>query len=137
MPKSDYSKYLPSTLQEAYVQAQGDPGIMNLHGEMALLRTLLGKYIEENSEIDADMINSVTKLVDKIARTQGAISVHEQKSRQMIHVSMIPILIRSIVGVIRGVIQDEKVVARIAQKIQNLPIALEAPKEVSVETKNA
>ena len=86
--RSVYEKYLPKTLQQSFVAATEDPELMSLKDEMALLRTLLGKYIEqaqgESDMVDSQMLKDGGATVDKIVKAQGAISAHETRMREVI-----------------------------------------------------
>lgn len=131
-----YTKYLPSSLQEAYVAAQEDPDMMDLKGEMALLRSLLAEFVNQNAgDIDREMIASVSTLVDRIGKVHSNIVDYEYKNRQVISISMIPVIIRSISHIVRTVIMDETKVAEIANQIGDLPLMLTQPmeKEAKVE----
>ena len=123
--RSVYEKYLPKTLQQSFVAATEDPELMSLKDELALLRTLLGRYIEqaqgESDTVDSQMLKDVGATVDKIVKAQGAISAHETRMREVIPAKMIPMMVRAIGQIIKGVIQDERAVMLIQQKILELP----------------
>ena len=131
---SNYKQYLPTTIQEAFVAASEDPDLMSLKEEMALLRTLLAKYLEQNDldQIDEKFLDAVTKLVDKIGKTHQSISTHEAKMREHIPIKMMPFMIQAICGIIKQTVQDEELVALIRERIGNIPLL--SAKTVEVET---
>jgi len=137
MTRSNYSKYLPKTLQESYLASVQDPELMSLRDELALLRTLLGKYIEDaqvDECVDEDKLRAVSGVIEKIAKTQGAISSHEARMREVIPAKMIPMMVRAIGQIIKSVIQDERAVTLIQQKILELPNM--SVKMIEAETKD-
>lgn len=127
--KSTYGKFLPRTMQEAYVQNIDDPNLMDLRAEISLLRALLGKVVENldpEAAIDSGQTAAITKLVDTINKTHAAISAHEDKMKEVIPIRMIPALFKSIADIIRQVISNEDQVRAIAEKINKIPILREA-----------
>lgn len=136
-----YSEHLPKTLQEAYLLAVDDKDKLNLDNELALLRTLLASLIrsvpaddEGNLQVDEKEVKAISNLVDKIGRIQSAISTHEMKMKQHLHVSMIPVMIQSICNIVRNVIQDEEAVARISSSIANIPLFSASPVEIEAKS---
>jgi hypothetical protein len=137
MTKSNYEKYLPKTLQESYLASVQDPELMSLRDELALLRTLLGKYIEDaqvDEGVDEGKLRAVSGVIEKIAKTQTAISSHEARMREVIPAKMIPMMVRAIGQIIKSVIQDERAVTLIQQKILALPNM--SMKMIDVEAKD-
>jgi len=128
--KKNYKNYLPKNLREAYVQAAEDPDKLDLTDEMSLLRGLLGTYLKqmvgEDGEmfVDNDTIKGVTTLIDKIGKTQVAISNHQTKMRENIPVRMIPVIIQGICNIVKSVVDDERLVTQISERIGNIPMLM-------------
>jgi hypothetical protein len=121
---SKYKKYLPETLQEAYVASLEDPDMMALKEEMALLRTMLGKRAEQIDwdDIDAGTIRDITTLVKEVGRVHTNIVDQEYKSRQVIPISMFPVMLAYMEKAIRKVIADERAVAEIGTMLREMPM---------------
>jgi flagellar biosynthesis component FlhA len=132
---NSYRAYLPETLREAFVAASEDPNLMSLKEEMALLRTILGKYLDQKdleTLIDGEVIDDITKLVDKIGKTQQSISAHEAKMRENIPIKMIPLIIQAICTIIKQTVQDDQIVDLIRERIGSIPLLMAKPTEVEV-----
>ena len=133
---SRYKKSLPSTLQEAWTQAENDDTSITLRDELALLRSILTQYLKENSgDIDKDFIKSVTTLVDKIQDVQCAVIEHETKMKGYISAKTVERLVDAIVSVVRKRIADEKVVDIISEDISRIPITGPGQKLLPAEPK--
>lgn len=96
---------------------------MDLRDELALLRSLLGTYIQDNSEcIDTEFIENVGKLLDKTSRIHAAIVKHEQAKRGSIPMALMPLLIKGVASVIAKYVDDERARRSAADDIANLKI---------------
>jgi hypothetical protein len=123
---SKYDAYLPETLQEAYVAAINDDEYMSLKGELALIRSLLAKYIKDgDGEVDSIFIKDVTKLLDRVQHTQEAISRHESRMREVLPIKMVPLIISGIVSILQRRISDKSLIEQVRQDIGNIPLLFE------------
>ena len=133
---ANYTKHLPQNLREAYVAALEDPDMLQLRDELALLRSILARKVEvlDDEDIDSATIKDITTLVDKVGKLQSNMVDYEYKSRQVISISMIPIIIKAIIQIIRNRIGDERLASEIGQDIGSIPMLLSEPtKKAEVE----
>uniref|UniRef100_A0A6M3IN21 Uncharacterized protein n=1 Tax=viral metagenome TaxID=1070528 RepID=A0A6M3IN21_9ZZZZ len=122
-----YRQYLPKTIQEAYVQHAQDPNLMDLRDELGLLRSLLGRYLSQFERdgdlvVNEELIAGATKLVDRIAKVHQSITQYESRMREVIPLTMVPVLISRVTAIVRRVVGDERTAQVVGEQIAAIPV---------------
>lgn len=120
-----YSKYLKETLKEKYEEFENDPDILSLKSELAQMRALLARYLEDISgedkckDSDLGNTNMLVSEIRKLAHTINGIEL----SRKL---ALTPEEIKRILGAIADVISteitDKKLKERVIKKISNIKV---------------
>uniref|UniRef100_A0A6H1ZGR6 Uncharacterized protein n=1 Tax=viral metagenome TaxID=1070528 RepID=A0A6H1ZGR6_9ZZZZ len=106
-----YRDRLPSSLREAFAQARDNQDMLDLRNEIALVRALLDRYLQQSTDtIDEKFLDAVGKTTDRIAKTVKLCDDMLERKRMYVHINMLGAFVASIAAAIRQRIQDPRLV---------------------------
>lgn len=116
-----YSKYSRHTLAQAVQSLVNDPDLINLRQQIAFKQALiLDRLNQLGSEMTQDDMRFLADLSEKVARDIERLNKIEHGEKYVLQITEVQAVVQQITLIIHQEIADEKVVERVANRLQQL-----------------